>query len=261
MKISEVLGYEAIDIHSHLDHGVDGDRSTIVSPDQRTVHKCELDFLKEGYDRVGICCGAFSTFASLRKPESLIAENEYVHQLALDNDWVYQWVALDPRQDGSFAQAERMMAHGKVLGIKIHPWHGYDLLEWGDKIFSFADELGAVVLMHNVEVPRMPEFANKYRNMKLIVAHIGSEDHIDAIANARHGNIYVDTSGGASNLNNVIEHAVERVGADNILFGTDTYSPAFQMGRIAWAGISEYDKRKILRENAERLFGKVFERF
>ena len=258
MKISDVLGYEAIDIHCHLDHGVDGDRNTIVSADQRPIHKCDIDFLKSGYDRVGICCGAFSTFASLSKPERVIAENEYVYDLTQNNDWVYQWLTLDPHQESNFHQIKKMIDNEKVLGIKIHSWHDYNIIEYGDKIFSFADELGAVVLMHNVEVPKMPKFADKYPNMKLIIAHIGSEDHIDAIANAKHCNIYVDTSGGASNLNNVIERAVERVGADNVLFGTDTYSPAFQMGRIAWAGIPDADKRKILRDNAKRLFPKAF---
>ncbi len=34
---------------------------------------------------------------------------------------------------------------------------------------------------------------------------------------------------------------------------------AFQVGRIAWARISEEDKKKILRGNTKRLFPKTFE--
>ena len=44
---------------------------------------------------------------------------------------------------------------------------------------------------------QMPEFANKYPDMKLIIEHIGSIERIDAIAKATNGNIYTDTSGSA----------------------------------------------------------------
>jgi predicted TIM-barrel fold metal-dependent hydrolase len=48
------------------------------------------------------------------------------------------------------------------------------------------------------------------------------------------------------------------VGAEKILFGTDTYSAAFQASRIAFARISDEDKRLILRENAKKLFPEAF---
>jgi len=257
IKISEILGYQPIDIHSHLDHGVEGDRRQRVGNSAWQVHKCELDFIKEGYDIVGISCGAFSTFSSLSEVHAY-EENEYLYELAQKTDWIYQWIAIDPKQDELFEQYKIMMASPKTLGIKLHTWHNYDIIEYADKIFSFANKLGATVLMHNVCIPDMVNFANKYPDMKLIIAHIAGEEWIDAINNAKHKNIYVDTSGGMSALNNVIERAVERVGADNILFGTDTYSTGFQVGRIAWARISDADKKKILRDNAKRLFPRAF---
>ena len=112
--------------------------------------------------------------------------------------------------------------------------------------------------MHPAEIPQMPAFADKYPNMKLIIAHVGSEAFLDAALNAKHGNIYVDTSGSASHLNHIIERAVQRIGAEHILFGTDTYSPAFQLARIAWADISDREKRRILEQNARELFPNVF---
>ena len=71
----------------------------------------------------------------------------------------------------------------------------------------------------------MQAFADKYPNMKLIIAHLGSIEHINAIKAAKHGNIYTDTSGYLSSLNNVIEYAVDAIGSERILFGTDMYSP------------------------------------
>jgi len=54
----------------------------------------------------------------------------------------------------------------------------------------------------------------------------------------------------------MVEYAYSRVGADRILFGTDTYSAAFQRGRIEFALIPREDKQKILRDNSLRLFAK-----
>jgi len=75
------------------------------------------------------------------------------------------------------------------------------------------------------------------------------------VAYARHGNVWTDTSGIASSKNALLEYAVGRIGSERILFGTDTYSPGFQRGRVDYALIDEADKRNILRHNALKLFG------
>ena len=74
------------------------------------------------------------------------------------------------------------------------------------------------------------------------------------IEKAKYGNIYTDTSGGFSYFNNVVEYAVDRVGSEKILFGTDAYSVAFQLGRIVYANIKEEDKENILYRNAKSIF-------
>ncbi len=68
---------------------------------------------------------------------------------------------------------------------------------------------------------------------------------------ARH-NIYVDTSSTSSLYSGLIEWAVQEVGAERILLGTDSplYSAAMQRARIDSADI----KPLILRDNAARLF-------
>ncbi len=254
-KISDVLGYQAIDIHSHLDHGVPGDSTDWADQNQRYTQNKKLDFLKEEYENVGICCGAFSSFSSVLRDDRIATENDHVYAIAQEKDWVYQWVVIHPEQEQTLLQAQKMLSANQVLGIKIHPqYHKYSILEHGDKIFSFADKLGAVVLMHPAEIRAMPAFADRYPNMKLIIAHLASDEYIHAVAGAKHGNIYIDTSGGSSGQNNVIERAVQKLGADRILFGTDTYSCAFQMGRIAWARIGDAEKKAILRDNALKLF-------
>lgn len=247
---------KAIDIHSHFNHGVAGDN---YNPSFDGLSVETLDFMLSENQRIGIGEVGYSTYASVLSPEYIASENKYLESVSNDTENVYQWVVIHPDQEDTFRQAEKMLSSKKTLGIKIHsPMHKYDICEHADRIFSFANELSAVVLMHPHKINEMPAFADRYPNMKLIIAHLGSKAHIDAIKAAKHGNIYTDTSGYLSSLNNVIEYAVESVGSEKILFGTDTYSPVFQYSRIALARISRPDKENILYKNAERLFPNAF---
>ncbi len=247
--------HSPIDIHSHFNHG-----SSFDTP-QTNAHIRDFEFLESEYKRVGVAKVGMSSFPAVTHPECITDENIYLHKLIGQKDTVYQWVVVDPRQKETYAQAEQMLLHPKVLGIKIHPsYHGYGLEEFADELFSFANQRKTVVLMHPQNISEMPKLIDGYPDMKLIIAHLGSTEHVDAIANARHGNIFTDTSGGASSQNNIVEYAVSRIGSEKILFGTDTYSFAFQFGRIALSSLSFEDKENILWKNALKLFPEAFDK-
>ena len=241
---------DAIDLHSHYNHGSPYDQ--II---EHPMARCEIDYLMEEYNSSHIRCGVYSSFASVLEPKSIVDENNHLYEISQKHERVYQWVVIDPRRDETFDQADRILTSEKCLGIKIHPgYHGYDIVEYGDKIFSYANEKEAFVLMHPDKIELMPGFADRYPKMKLIIAHLGWVAHVDAIEQAKHKNIFADTSGIASSNNNVIEYTINRVGSEHIFFGTDTYSCAFQRGRIQFARIPEKDKENILRNNALRMF-------
>lgn len=248
------FSHPPIDIHSHFNHG-----SPFDCP-EAPIHYRTLAFIKTNYDRFGIPYVGMSTYASvLHHPECVYEENEYLHRLAAQTDWMYQWVVIDPRQEKTYAQAEKMLGHPKVLGIKIHPhYHGYDILDYADSLFAFAETHNAVVLMHPQHITEMPKFADKYPGMKLIIAHLASMEHIEAAASVKHGNIYVDTSAGGVSINNIVEYAVSRLGSEKILFGTDTYACSYSYPRIALADLPMADKENILWKNAMQMFPKAF---
>ena len=184
-----------------------------------------------------------------------VQANEDMFRLVQDIPNLYQWVVIDPRNDSTFEQADRMLKSKKCVGMKLHPrLHGYTLAEYGEKIFSFADERSAIVQMHYGREDYVG-LADSFPNATFIVAHLGGALHIDAVKNAKYRNIYTDTSGMDSLRNKLIEYAVSQIGSDRILFGTDTYSAGAQRGRIEYALISEQDKENILLNNAKRLFG------
>lgn len=248
------FSHSSIDIHCHFNHGAP------TEPPRKEWHIMDLDHIKAGYDRFGIYYSCMSTYASVMfHPECIVEENEYLFKLVQELDWMYQWVVIDPRQEETYQQAEAMLKNPKVLGIKIHPsYHDYDILEYADALFSFANKHCAVVLMHPQHILDMPQYADKYPNMKLIIAHLSGLDHIEAAANAKNGNIYIDTSASGVTRNNIIEYAIERIGSKHILFGTDSYSCAFCYPRIVLADITHEDIENILYKNAMELFPNAF---
>ena len=245
----------AIDTHTHINHG-----SRFDSSPNSILYNATLDYLKKMADAANVSKMFASTFSSVLSREEVEEENVYMKELSEKFDFLYQWVVIDPRCDNTFLQAEEMLKGKKCVGIKLHPpYHEYSIEDFGDKIFSFANEHSAIVQIHpEKDADYILKFADKYKDTKFIMAHMGSygeASYADAIEFSRNRNVYVDTSGIASSRNYGIEYVVSRVGSQNILFGTDTYATGFQRGRIEYALISEKDKENILFRNASRLFG------
>ena len=251
MDIRQIV---AIDSHTHINHGVEGDSSGEKLP----VYSAMPEWLRRVNRAAGIDRMLCSTFSSVTSPMRVYEENEYLAGLVGEVDYLYQWVVVEPRDERTFEQAKRILQSPKCVGIKLHPLaHKYELEEYGDALFSFASERKAIVQIHAAvdDADRILPFADKYPDVTFIMAHLGGKAYVDAIEYAKHGNVYTDTSGINSSRNAVVEYAVERVGSERILFGTDTYAAGFQRGRIDYALISDEDKVNILRDNALRLFG------
>ena len=249
----------AIDTHCHLNYG----------PKESLAHNYLTDIMQEGdfYTAYWDVLSKISEMAHIGKVfvspfdgvldiSRTEASNEYMFDLANKVESLYQWVIIDPQNENTFMQAERMLKSEKCVGIKIHPvCHKYSVEEYGDKIFSFADKHSAIVQIHpEKKADYIISFANRYQNVTFIMAHLKSEHHIKAVRVAKYENVYVDTSGIASIKNMIIEYAVSQIGSEHILFGTDTYSAASQRGRIEFAMITQRDKENILLNNAKRLF-------
>lgn len=251
MDIRQIV---AIDTHTHINHGVPGDSQSEKLP----VFSAMPDWLRRVNLAAGIDRMLCSTFAAVTTPDRVYEENEYLAGLTEQLDHLYQWVVVEPRDERTFEQARLMLQSPKCVGIKLHPLsHRYELEAFGNELFSFASEQKAIVQIHATvdDADHILPFADQYPDVTFIMAHLGGRAYVDAIEFAKHGNVFVDTSGINSSRNAVVEYAVERVGSRHILFGTDTYAAGFQRGRIDYALISDEDKVNILRDNALRLFG------
>lgn len=214
---------------------------TIVSPLKGLMPRCEAD---------------------------AIAGNEEARSIVPQTDGLLQWVIVNPLQPETYGQAGRMLQDAWCAGIKIHPEeHGYPINLHGRAIFEFAAKHRAVVLTHSGEKNSLPgeivPFANDYPEIRLILAHLGCgwdgdpSYQVRAIQASKRGNVFVDTSSAQSILPNIVEWAVGEIGAERLLYGTDTplYFTPMQRARIDHADICDEDKRLILRENAVRILG------
>lgn len=194
--------------------------------------------------------------------------NEEAARIVPSTPGLLQWVVVNPLDDRTYEQAERMLRTPWCVGIKIHPEeHIYPIAEHGRKLFEFFARHNAVVLTHSGEKHSLPAdfipFADDHPNVKLILAHIGcsSTSQVDlqvrAVAQSKRGNVFADTSSSRSIFPNLIEFAVREIGPERVLFGTDTplYCTSMQRARIDHADISDADKRLILRDNAAKLLG------
>lgn len=254
----------AIDVHAHYGRYLNGPHernAAFMSGDIETV----LRRARESQIQYTIV----SPLAAMmpRGGGEPLEANEDAARLVAEHDGLLQWVVVDPRKPATYEQADRMLKQEKCVGIKIHPEeHVYPVAEHGHKAFELAARHGKVVLSHSGEKNSLPadlvSLANGFPQTQLLLAHLGCgwdsdlSHQVRAIQASRHGNVHVDTSSGSSLLPGLIEWAVKEVGAERLLFGTDTplYFTAMQRARIDHADISDADKRLILRANAVRLF-------
>ncbi|HET9659537.1 MAG TPA: amidohydrolase family protein [Thermomicrobiales bacterium] len=187
---------------------------------------------------------------------------------AADHPGIRFWSIVDPRAPASYEQTDRLLSHPRCMGIKIHPHaHQFEIREFGATIFAFAAERNAVVLTHSGDIGSYPEdfvaFADQHPNVQLILAHLGNSDdgsvmrQVQAIQHGNNGNLWVDTSSARSMFSGLIEWAVEQIGYDRILFGSDTplYWAGAQKARLETAEIGDDAKRAILHDNAIALLG------
>jgi len=134
-----------------------------------------------------------------------------------------------------------------------------------DPIMERAEELNICVLQHtfykmtgqepNESSPLdIANLAFRFPRVKIIMAHLDGCGIRGVLDIQSFPNVYVDTSGSQPN-NGMVEYAVEKIGAERVLYGSDAVGRDFsaQLGRIYGAKIKEKERELILGLNAQRI--------
>jgi len=265
MLIKEV---KAIDVHAHFGGYIDP-RSQIINK----LCSADIEYVLSCQQKANVSFTIVSPMEAFEMPAKNcdpVKANDEASVVADNYDEVFQWVVVHPDFEETFRQAEDRLDSPKCVGIKIHPeMHEYHIKEHGKKLIEFAAKHEAIVLTHSGQENSKPEdfleFTDACPEMKLIVAHLGCRYDDDpfhqvyAVEQSKCGNVYLDTSSASNVTPRLIETAVNMIGSDKMLYGSDLacYFSPMQRARIDSAFISELDKEKILYKNAMKLFSKI----
>ena len=193
-------------------------------------------------------------------------DNAYTLRVVESMPDVYGMVWVNPREPHYVEDAARYLDHPKFLGAKLHPLlDGYLPADPAiHPVMRLLLERGLPVLIHSghpiFSLPwSIEELAVAFPDNKIIMGHMGHSNvvYINAAIDiaSRRQNVYLETSG--MPMHTKIREAVERVGPERVLYGSDApfHHPEVEMLKVRLSGLSDELVGRVLRSNSEQLFG------
>jgi uncharacterized protein len=218
----------------------------------------------ERMDEAGVDAAAVMTIADLPgiNPEAL----DLINAACADFPGrLYGFVRLHPWYRAEALQLlRRAVGELDFRGLKLHPVSSLAHPSGDDTValIRAAGELGVPTLFHCGDEPMTTPLsiapaAAACPDSVVILGHMGGYFHVDeAIEVAeQHPNIVLETS--ATPYPEKIREAVERIGAERVVFGSDgpVSSPVLERQKVVIAGLSPADTALVLGGNAARLMG------
>jgi uncharacterized protein len=192
-------------------------------------------------------------------------DNEYVRTVVESIPEAYALVWANPRLPGYREETERFLDHPKFLGLKLHPlidgYHPNDPAV--HPLMELLRERGLPVLVHcGHPIFTLPwsieELAAAFPDVRVILGHMGHGNvvYINASIDvaARNENVFLETSG--MPMHTKIKEAVDRVGPDRVLYGSDApfHHPAVEILRVQVSGLDDTLLDRVFSTNARALF-------
>jgi predicted TIM-barrel fold metal-dependent hydrolase len=171
---------------------------------------------------------------------------------------VVGFAVTNPYQHDMVAEVRRCLGELGFRAVKLHVMHdtryspraiGEYTREW-DRLFAFLSERHTPVLFHGIVTEAM---IRAWPDVPFVAAH-GSGHPAQNERLARYPNYHIDTAS-TQNLAWSVREAVDTLGADRVIWGTDAPGIDFaqRLGAVLASGLSESDQRKLLGGNAARL--------
>lgn len=181
-----------------------------------------------------------------------------------DRFWGY--ITVNPNPPGqALNELQKWAAFHNPPLIKFHPsLHKYPVHGSHYRpAWDYANQTGAVVLVHtwdsdpNCGPLLFAPIARQYPKARILLGHSGVtwRGYLQAMESAESAeNLFLELSG-SQRHRLILERAVQRVGAERILFGSDLpfLEASMTLAHVLTAGISDAAKEMILRSNFLRL--------
>lgn len=248
-----------IDCHIHMPPGADG-------YDEAKVTECLALADRAGVDRMVYLFGLRHADLDPQQ-DDLVASNDIGIELVTRHpDRFDGFCYLNPSLPEAFslAEIERCVVNGPLVGIKLWISVKADDIRL-DPIMRRAAELGVPMLHHawykatefafNESTPaEVATLARRHPDVTIIMAHLagggwrGVRDVLDC------PNVLVDTSG-AQPHSGLVRYAVDQLGAERVVFGSDWPIRDFaaQRARVEGSGLSDSEQELVLGGNLERV--------
>jgi uncharacterized protein len=213
---------------------------------------------EQGLDELMTSCG-------LDKTIIFHPDNSLTQRAIAERPQVFGLVWANPREPNCVEMVESYLEDKNFRGIKLHPildgFHPNDPM-----VHPLADlvaELNLPLLIHTghpiFSLPwSVEELAQAKPKTKVIMGHMGHGNiiYINAAIDAaeRRSNVYLETSG--MPMHSKILEAVNRVGADRVLYGSDApfHHPKVEILKVKLSGLKQNEMEMVLGTNSERLF-------
>lgn len=122
-------------------------------------------------------------------------------------------------------------------------------------LHSFHKRVGQ--LAHEADAQHVAQLARRYPELKIVMAHLAGNHLWGCAQIADCPNVWSDISGSYCETGTV-EHAIEMLGAERVLFGSDAPGAGFlnNLAKVEEAQITNEQRKLILYENAAQLFAR-----
>jgi len=193
-------------------------------------------------------------------------DNAYVREVIASVPGAYGLVWANPRMPDYLDETLRFLDDERFLGVKLHPlldgYHPNDPAV--HPLIERLIERDLPVLIHcGHPIFTLPwsieELIVSFPEAKVILGHMGHGNiiYINAAIDvaARHPKVYLETSG--MPMHTKIAEAVERVGPERVLYGSDVpfHHPAVEIAKVRVSGLPPELVERVLGANARALFG------
>jgi uncharacterized protein len=170
----------------------------------------------------------------------------------------------DPEAAG---EVPRIVEELGLMGLKFHNWlQAYPANSSTLKpVYEQASRYRLPIIFHTgtppyTEPAQVVEWADEYPDVQFIIGHFGKLIWLDAVRGAmKHPNVYLETSGAQVSD---IEIAVELLGEDRIVFGTDlpvggAAAVKWDVDKIRSARMGEQARARIFSQNILDILARV----
>jgi len=244
------------DAHIHIP-GENGEVFWNIGKRIRSLKELVDGLNRWGIDK-GVICSTVSTLA--KSPEEFIRGNrEVFHAVRKYPDRFWGACIVNPMfLKESLKELETCMERFGFSWLgELCPYiGGYEVISKNMfKVIEAASSLGYIIQVH-CETEELEKIASKFPETTFVFPHLSGlkecERRFKAIA--RYDN-YIDISGSQIVRYGILELALEIIGVDRILFGSDLIidNPAPTIARVNDLEISKRDKEKIFWRNLDDL--------